>query len=328
MQNTVKLKSDLGNFTLFHNEFIDNELLTYAEKLVFIAIKRHLNNKSYSAYPSMNTISKKVGISKPTVVKAVKGLEDKKIIQVVRERENNTKNKNNVYIIYDSKEIWSTNTVEEMREKAEEVSENKANLDKVTEEDLLKLAEKFGYTISKADDNKKEFESTSKTTTENEVISNSNKKSYYYNNIKDNEECQEVCGSNIPDNTEHTYNDSDIEQLANLLECKFDEDKMIYIKSILIDKGFNSEEKQHNVLQKLYARMKTYEVQNGKEYSYFIKMLEGYSEQQTIAQTTTKYDRVRNFSTYSDQREFDPDADAERQQQLLEEIWGEGKDAE
>ena len=65
-----KSATELNNFTIIHNEFIETDLLDSYEKLVFIAIKRHINKDDYTAFPSIKTICRHTQLSKPTVVRS------------------------------------------------------------------------------------------------------------------------------------------------------------------------------------------------------------------------------------------------------------------
>lgn len=54
---------------------LDHPYFTPATKLVYHALAYFANNKRQSAYPSIVTISKLTGLSRPTVIKAIKSLE-------------------------------------------------------------------------------------------------------------------------------------------------------------------------------------------------------------------------------------------------------------
>lgn len=110
-----KISTELSNFTIFHNEFIDSELLSGYEKLVFIAIKRHLNSESSQAFPSIKTICKHTGLSKPTVIKAIKSLEDKEILTVQHRESEDRGHMSNLYTLMDYKEMWKASSTADMK---------------------------------------------------------------------------------------------------------------------------------------------------------------------------------------------------------------------
>ena len=110
-----KISTELSNFTIFHNEFIDSKLLSGYEKLVFIAIKRHLNSESSQAFPSIKTICSHTGLSKPTVIKAIKSLEDKEILTVEHRESEDRGHMSNLYTLVDFKEIWKAPSAKDMK---------------------------------------------------------------------------------------------------------------------------------------------------------------------------------------------------------------------
>lgn len=110
-----KVSTELSNFTIFHNEFIDSELLSGYEKLVFMAIKRHLNSESSQAFPSIKTICSHTGLSKPTVIKAIKSLEDKEILTVEHRESEDRGHMSNLYTLMDFKEIWKASSAKDMK---------------------------------------------------------------------------------------------------------------------------------------------------------------------------------------------------------------------
>lgn len=110
-----KVSTEFSNFTIFHNEFIDSELLSGYEKLVFMAIKRHLNSESSQAFPSIKTICSHTGLSKPTVIKAIKSLEDKEILTVEHRESEDRGHISNLYTLVDFKEIWKAPSAKDMK---------------------------------------------------------------------------------------------------------------------------------------------------------------------------------------------------------------------
>ena len=70
-----------------HNMTISHpELITSKELLVYASIKRYQNKNTNEAFPSMNTISKHCGWSRPTVAKMIGNLEEAGYIKIKREQ--------------------------------------------------------------------------------------------------------------------------------------------------------------------------------------------------------------------------------------------------
>lgn len=79
------------------NNMTVHESLVPKDLLVYAVIKKYMNKETLSCYPSLNTIVKKSGISKPTVMKAISRLESLDYIKVEK------KGRNNLYIFNPSK---------------------------------------------------------------------------------------------------------------------------------------------------------------------------------------------------------------------------------
>lgn len=102
------------------NAVIDDEMFSSAsEALLFIVLSRYCNNKNY-AFPSLNTLAKKCYCSRPTVVKCLNLLIEKKLIKKVgRENPLNGATESNLYAVCNVKEYISKEKIEE--KKAEEI---------------------------------------------------------------------------------------------------------------------------------------------------------------------------------------------------------------
>lgn len=132
-------KSDFINFTIFHNEFIETNILNGNEKLVFMAIKRHMNSESKTSFPSINKIAKYSRLCKSTVQKTLKTLEDKGIIEIEHRKLENNGNSSNIYTVHDYKSMWTVKNNKDIR--------NVIKLEQ--EQEAIKLLESIGYTITK-----------------------------------------------------------------------------------------------------------------------------------------------------------------------------------
>ena len=81
----------MNNYFRTPNRVFDLNL-TSSEKLVLVYLCRCSNNAV--AFPSYSTIANKCSINKRTAIRAIKTLEDKRLIMVIREY-----NKPNQYIV-------------------------------------------------------------------------------------------------------------------------------------------------------------------------------------------------------------------------------------
>ena len=59
-------------------------ILTPQDLLVYVSIKRYMNNETKEAFPSLQTIAEKCGASIPTIRKCIKRWEEGKYIQVIK----------------------------------------------------------------------------------------------------------------------------------------------------------------------------------------------------------------------------------------------------
>ncbi|OSX91566.1 helix-turn-helix domain-containing protein [Bacillus mycoides] len=86
-----------GGFFMIDNEVIDNgELDVYAFK-TYAVIVRHANQKTKSAFPSLNTIAKKVGCGKKKVIECIKILVERGYISKTLRRDDRGDNLSNLY---------------------------------------------------------------------------------------------------------------------------------------------------------------------------------------------------------------------------------------
>lgn len=60
---------------------------------LYVVIVRHINRKTNEAFPSINRLAKLAGMSRASVMRNIKVLEEKKLIDVIRETNNETKEK-------------------------------------------------------------------------------------------------------------------------------------------------------------------------------------------------------------------------------------------
>ncbi|EJP83809.1 helix-turn-helix domain-containing protein [Bacillus cereus] len=86
-----------GGFFMIDNEVIDNgELDVYAFK-TYAVIVRHANIKTKSAFPSLNTLTKKVGCGKKKIIECIKTLVEKGYISKTLRKDGKGENLSNLY---------------------------------------------------------------------------------------------------------------------------------------------------------------------------------------------------------------------------------------
>lgn len=84
------------NWLWVENDLIDNPNYTTNEKLLYICLVRHLNNKTGFAFPGLETLKREMCIKDSrTLVKICKSLENKKLISIEK-----VKGKSNRYYIH------------------------------------------------------------------------------------------------------------------------------------------------------------------------------------------------------------------------------------
>lgn len=110
------------SFTIVNNGLIETDLLTEHEKIVYIVIRKHLNQEKQTAFPGMATIAREARICKSVVVKAIQGLEEKGLLIVERQTTTYNEKKTNIYRFNDFAELWKAKTVDELKKIATETS--------------------------------------------------------------------------------------------------------------------------------------------------------------------------------------------------------------
>ncbi len=87
-------------FTNIFNYIIKSDLLNITEKMMYICLKMFAFNTN-KCFPSNATLVNTLGISEPTVIKTIKGLEEKKFI--IKQARISAKNKktSNMYTLFD-----------------------------------------------------------------------------------------------------------------------------------------------------------------------------------------------------------------------------------
>ena len=121
-----------------YHDFMDCQLLNGEEKIIYLSLKRFINVKldNGQVYPTIETIQNMTGWGNKKVIKYIKSLVKKGVIQ----KKQNGLTKANLYTIKDSSEMWESENLEELKNVAEE--ENIIDFSKVSTELLEKELER------------------------------------------------------------------------------------------------------------------------------------------------------------------------------------------
>lgn len=206
MNNNIKveLSSPERKFVKVYHDFLRNELLTVEEKMVFIVLKSFIDfskdngGTQGKAYPTVETVCKLSSLSKPRAIKAIKKLEEKKIIKKTRRG----LTKSNIYLLSDYATMWTCDTEEEMAAVADNKGK-KPSTDETAEEYITKL-ERMGYEVVVK---KKEVKEKGLTSGSDQTTDVSTYTTNLYNDTTDDPKSQEDC----------SMSDADADALLNRL---------------------------------------------------------------------------------------------------------------
>ena len=110
--------------------FLDNEYLNGYAKIfgaigtaVYVSLCRHADNETQKCFPSIDLIAKELNVSRPTVIKYIKLLEEHNLIEIDKGKRNSKQQwLNNEYTLLDKSE-WFKTTENETKEAWLSVSE-------------------------------------------------------------------------------------------------------------------------------------------------------------------------------------------------------------
>lgn len=134
----IKLSTDQRPFTIVFNDFLETDLLDWNEKRIFIYLKKFSDNNN-QCFPSIKTLCKLSQLSNKTVIKALKGLEEKQIIIKQSRKSEQHGHRSNLYTLCDNAEMWKCESVEELK-----IITNETELEK-----SIRILKTAGYTITK-----------------------------------------------------------------------------------------------------------------------------------------------------------------------------------
>lgn len=113
----VEFQRPERKFVKVYTDFLDNDLLTCEERMVFITLRSFVDfahDEAGTVYPTMETICKRSGLSRPRATRTIDKLIRKGVVQKYRRG----LTMSNVYTLIDNPEIWSAGSDEEMRQEA------------------------------------------------------------------------------------------------------------------------------------------------------------------------------------------------------------------
>lgn len=117
---------------MIENDAIDNCDLDVYEFKAYAVIVRHANRDTQSAFPSLTTLTEKVGCGRKKIVQCIKSLEEKGYIQKVNRKDNQGNNLSNIYYVLPTPSVSQKLVVSEgnqgsVSEKPGVVSEGNCN---------------------------------------------------------------------------------------------------------------------------------------------------------------------------------------------------------
>lgn len=86
-------------FFMIENDAIDNCDLDVYEFKAYAVIVRHANRDTQSAFPSLTTLTEKVGCGRKKIVQCIKSLKEKGYIQKINRKDDQGNNLSNIYYV-------------------------------------------------------------------------------------------------------------------------------------------------------------------------------------------------------------------------------------
>lgn len=134
----IKSATDQRKFIMIYHDFLESDLLTSHEKMVFIALKKFADSNN-QCFPSLKKLADVARISKRKIQDTLKSLEQKHIIGIESRLRADGGDTSNLYTLYDFKELWNAGSSEEMAAVVNEYEEMK----------LVSELRSRGYTVTK-----------------------------------------------------------------------------------------------------------------------------------------------------------------------------------
>ncbi len=108
----INLVYEKRSFSVIYNDFLDCEQLKSKQKLILLLLMRYggASGNDSKAFPSAATLARKTGMSVRSVRYVIAKLIDRKLIGKYARYDRNGGQTSNVYVVYDSPEIWQSQT--------------------------------------------------------------------------------------------------------------------------------------------------------------------------------------------------------------------------
>ncbi|PEC65322.1 DnaD domain protein [Bacillus toyonensis] len=139
-------------FFMIENDAIDNCNLDVYEFKAYAVIVRHANRDTQSAFPSLTTLTEKVGCGRKKIVQCIKSLEEKGYIQKVNRKDDQGNNLSNIYYVLPTPSISRKLVVSDgnqgsVPEKLGVVSEGNTNNTNLNNTNLTKSSSKNPFSF-------------------------------------------------------------------------------------------------------------------------------------------------------------------------------------
>lgn len=106
------------SFTMVYNDFLESDVLTPYEKLVYITLKKFCD-KAMKAFPSLKTLSSLTGISLSSVRRSIANMKEKGILSIEHRYDKSGGQMSNLYTLHDDTDTWKST-----ESSTKEISEN------------------------------------------------------------------------------------------------------------------------------------------------------------------------------------------------------------
>lgn len=134
----IKSITDQRPFVMIYHDFLENDLLTSHEKMVFIALKKFADSNN-QCFPSLKKLANITRMSKRKIQDTLRSLEQKHIIDIDSRLRTDGGDASNFYTLHDFEELWNAGSSEEMA----------AIVDEIEEKRMIDILTAKGYYISK-----------------------------------------------------------------------------------------------------------------------------------------------------------------------------------
>ncbi|WP_001009217.1 DnaD domain protein [Bacillus cereus] len=139
-------------FFILENDAIDNCDLNVYEFKTYAVVVRYANRDTQSAFPSLTTLTEKVGCGRKKIIECIKSLEEKGYIQKVNRKDDQGNNLSNIYYVLPTPSVSQKLVVSEgnqgsVPEKLGVVSEGNTNNTNLNNTNLTKSSSKNPFSF-------------------------------------------------------------------------------------------------------------------------------------------------------------------------------------